>query len=416
MIDRKKVLLIAFKFPPYAGVGSFRWSKISKYLAEKGYEIHVITVNWRNIGIDNLREDVNNPNIIIHKIPSFYPHNLKYIRFKHTKLGRFLHLARHGLLKGLEIIWFEDEAQYWGKNLIPYCQRIIEKEGICNVISTGAPFMANYWAAKLKVKKPNINLILDFRDPWSKDVHRHQIFKYLKKFSKKYEKFTVNHCDIIVSVTNQMLQGYLENVVNKDIKGAVIPNGHDIDPKTNFEFDRDFSFLYAGGLIMGRQEPLTSFLKAVDELKEKIPELKAHFYGRVPKDIKRDYEKLFNNGMLKEHKKIHPNKIMEKMHESFVCLQLNSKKYPMAVSTKIYEYAALKRPTLSINYGGEIDKLVKDYDLGISVNGDNIKQLKKEILKLYEIWKKNPGYEIEPKKIDKFHYKNIAKEFERYFR
>jgi glycosyltransferase involved in cell wall biosynthesis len=415
MNEKKKILLIAFKFPPYAGVGSFRWSKIAKYLSKEGYKIHVVTVKWNDIGADNLSSDVNHPNIIIHKIPSFYPHNFRYKRFKNTFFGNFLHIFRHIILKIINSIWYEDEAHHWGHILIPYCEKLINENNIKNVISTGHPFMANYWAAKLKKRNPNINLILDFRDPWN-DVNERKIMFFRKK-SLDHERFAVNNCDVVVAVTEQMLKGFIDKVEKNNIEDVVIPNGYDIKiDEIQKNKKRDFSFLYAGGMILGRQEPLKSFLKAVDELKEKVPELKAHFYGRVPKAIKREYEKLFNNGMLKEHKMIHPNKIMEKMHESFVCLHLNSKKYPMAVSTKIYEYAALKRPTLSINYDGEIDKLVKDYDLGISVNANNIKQLKQEILKLYEIWKKNPRYEINSKNIDCFHYRNIVLELERYFK
>lgn len=417
MKRKKKILLVSFKFPPYAGVGSFRWSKITKYLAKKGYKIHVITVNWDYIGSDNLLEDVNHHNIIIHKIPSFYPHNFKYKRFKSNNLGNLLHITRHGILKILDLIWYEDEAHFWGKHLIPYCEKIIRKEGIKNVISTGAPFMANYWSAKLKVKNPDINLILDFRDPWSENKNKTSRLKIFRRKILQHEKFTVNNCDTLVSVTESMLNGFMKKVSNKKVQGVVIPNGHDIDTKKiKTNINRDFSFLHAGGLIGGRQKPLKSFLKAVDEIKSKTPEIKIDFYGKLPNDVKRKYIKLFEKDIVKEHKKIPPNEIKKKMSKSFVCLHFNAEFFPMSVSTKIYEYASLKRPTLSINYGGEIDKLIDNYNFGISVNGKDITKIKKEILNLYEIWKKNPNYEIKPKDIDKFHFKNIVLEFERYFK
>ena len=413
--EKKTILLIAFKFPPYAGVGSFRWSKITKYLAKMGYKIHVISVDWDNIGVDNLTKDVDHQNIIIHRIPSFYPHNFRYRRYKNNYLGHFLHVSRHGLLKILDIFLYEDEAHFWGKQLIPYCEKLIKKERIKNVISTGAPFMANYWSAKLKVRNPDINLILDFRDPWSKNDNNISKIPFLRRRTTQFEKFAVNNCNVLISVTEKMLKGFMEKVVNNKVQGVVIPNGHDIKiKKMETVKNRDFTFLHAGGLICGRQEPVKSFLRAIDEIKHKIPDLRINFYGKIPNDVEKKYIKLFERGIAKQHNKVHPNEIMQKMLQSFVCLQFNSRYYPMSVSTKIYEYASLKRPTLSINYGGEIDKLMKNYNFGISVNGDNIKKIKEEILKLYEIWKKNPNYQIKPRGIESFHYRNIAKKLQGY--
>lgn len=54
----KKILLIAYKFPPYDGVASLRWAKMSKYLAKLGHEIHVLTVDWQEIGSKDFLEDI----------------------------------------------------------------------------------------------------------------------------------------------------------------------------------------------------------------------------------------------------------------------------------------------------------------------------------------------------------------------
>ena len=417
MKEEKSILLIAFKFPPFAGVGGFRWSKMSKYLAQKGYKVHVVTVEWENIGVDKYSKDTDNPNIIIHRIRSFYPHNFKYKRFKNNLFGKLLHFKRHAILKLLDIFWYEDEAQYWGSYLIPYCEELIQKEKIKNVISTGAPFMANFWAAKLKVRNPDINLILDFRDPWTDNKNIETKMKLFKKKSIKKEKLTLNNCDIVVSVTPDLLNIFMEKIAEKDIRGVYLPNGYDINIKELEPVkNRNFSFLHAGGLIVGRQEPLKSFLKAVNEIKNEVPEIKIDFYGNVPNAVKRKYFKLFEKKIAVQHTKVHPDEIKKKMMQSFVCLHFNARFFPMSASTKIYEHAFLKRPTFSVNYGGEIERLINKYNLGISVNGDDIEKIKDELLKLYEIWKKNPQYQISPNNIEFFDYRNIVGELEKYFK
>lgn len=410
----KKILLIAFKYPPYAGVGGFRWSKLSKYLAEMGYKIHVVTVNWKQYGDNTFQNDVQHPNIVIHRIPSLYFHNFKYKPYQNNLIGNIKRIFRFLFFKIVNIIWYEDETHHWKRSLIPFCQNLIQKENIKNVIATGHPFMANYWAAKLKQKHPEIFLIQDFQDEWNDNPNRSLPFKQMTKMSIEHEIFALNNCDVLFAVTTGLLN-LLSNKINNDVQKVEMPNGFD----TCFEqknINRNFTFIHAGDLFSGREEPLEAFLTTIEIINIKIPELTVDFYGSFPLNLKKKYDHLFKNGVLKHSPPVSPEKIQELMHDSFVCLQFNARIYSYLVSTKIYEYASLKRPTLSINYGGEIDDLVRKHKLGISVNGDNLEQIEKEILNLYKIWKQDPSYEISPEGIEKYHYRNLAKDVAQYLK
>jgi len=411
----KKILLIAFKYPPYTGVGGFRWSKLSKYLAEMGYKIHVVTVNWKQYGDNTYINDVQHSNIIIHRIPSLYPHNLKYKPFEHNRIGNFKRTLRYLFFKIINVIWYEDEAQFWGYNLLPFCNQLIKLENIQNVIATGHPFMSNYWAAKLKQKNPEINLIQDFRDEWNDDPNRSLPSKQMNKISAKHELFALNHCDVLFAVTKGLLNIF-STKINNDIRKVVISNGFDTCSNQKTKINHNFKFIHAGNLFSGREEPLEAFISAIDKINMKIPELTVDFYGSFPLNLKKKYDHLFQIGVLKHSPPVSPEKIQELMRDSFVCLQFNARIYSYLVSTKIYEYASLRRPTLSINYGGEIDDLVRKHKLGISVNGDNPEQIENEILNLYDIWKQDPSYEISPEGIEKFHYRNLAKDVARYLK
>lgn len=411
----KPILLIAFKYPPYAGVGGFRWSKLSRYLAEMGYKIHVATVNWEVHGDNIFLEDVQHQNIIIHRVPSFYFHNFKYRKYKNNHIGNIKRVLRHGFFRILNLIWYEDEAQFWGRHLLPFCKKLIKDENITNVIATGHPFMANYWAARLKVDLPEINLIQDFQDPWTDNDIRYLPLKRMAKKSLQHEIFALNNCDAVFAVTDGLMN-LLSKKIYTNIEQATVPNGFDIDVHNISAIKRDFTFIYAGNLYVGRGEPLESFLKAVENIGKKIPELKISFYGSSPPNLKQKYAKLFNDGIVSAHPPVSPDKIYNLMYKSFACLQFNARIFPCLVSTKIYEYASLNRPTLCINYGGEIDNLIKKHKLGISVNGDDIGQIEEDIFKLYDIWQHDPHYEISPTGLGRYHYKNIVNEVEKYFK
>lgn len=414
-MNEKKILLIAFKYPPYSGVGGFRWSKLSKYLAEEGCVLHVVTVNWKKYGNNTLLEDIHHPNIIVHRIPSLYFHNFKYRPFNSNLTGKIMRVLRYLFFRAINLFWYEDEAHFWGYTLLPFCKKLIIRENITNVIATGHPFMANYWASRLKIIMPEINLIQDFRDEWNDDPNRSFIWSFYKKKSLQHEIFSVNRCDVLIAVTDGLLK-LLEARKHECSEMAVIPNGFDFEISNKPPIKRHFNFIYAGKLWAGRAEPFDSFMSVVEKLRPEIPELRIDVYGSIPDDLRSKYDLLLKDGTLSILSPVSHEKIQEIMYESFVCLLFNARIYPWARSTKIYEHASLKRPTFCINYGGEIDKLIKTHDLGVAINGEKPEEIEEEILNLYKIWKQDPGYEISPRNIEQFHYRNLAKEYKNYLK
>ena len=281
----KKILLIAFKFPPYAGVGGFRWSKMSKYLVDMGYIIHVVTVNWKQYGGNTLLEDVQHRNIIIHRLPSLYFHNYKYKPYDDTISGKIKRIFRYSFFKIINTIWYEDEAQQWGYFLIPFCEKLIKDEKIKNIIATGHPFMANYWAAKLKHKHPEINLIQDFRDEWNDDPNRSFICKYFVKKSQKHETFVLNNCNVLIAVTAGLMD-LLSKKTDINVNKAIIPNGYNSEIYAKKTIKRDFNLIYAGSLWAGREEPFEIFISVLENVAPKIPELRVDIYGSFPNFLK----------------------------------------------------------------------------------------------------------------------------------
>ena len=69
-----KILLIVYQFCPKGQIGTRRWSKFAKYLARKGYEVHVICARYPyRDSINWCHEVEGNPRIHIHRIAPWYP-------------------------------------------------------------------------------------------------------------------------------------------------------------------------------------------------------------------------------------------------------------------------------------------------------------------------------------------------------
>ena len=414
-MNNKKILLIAFKFPPYPEVGAFRWAKFSKYFAKKGYTIHVATVNWIEKHTQSWHKDVISKNIIIHCISSLFIHNLKYYKFSPNILGKFLNKLRNQLIKVFNLFYYIDDAQFWGYKLLPFCLELIKKENIKYVIATGAPFMSNYWASRMKIIMPDIKLIHDLRDEWYEE-DRFLISCYKKK-NKEFENFTLNNCDSIVTTYIGLKELFSKKINNNNIKQYIIYNGYD---KENIDYifsnkslnKRDFSFIYAGSLSNNRDLVLDVFLNVVSENVDKLNDIKIYIYCTNCKKVISKYKKLIDTNHLIIEGLLSQEKLFESIYNSFVALHFMPDNQSYIVSVKLFEYGILKRPVLSLNYGGDTDYLIKKHKLGYSINyKENKDEILKVLLELYNKWKSNPDYSINPIDINNYSYENLSDEY-----
>ena len=77
---KKKILLIAYYWPPSGGPGVQRWLKMSYYLAEVGHDITVLTVDpghVQNYHLDEgLVQDVHPKIRVVHRVKAFNPYRI----------------------------------------------------------------------------------------------------------------------------------------------------------------------------------------------------------------------------------------------------------------------------------------------------------------------------------------------------
>lgn len=146
----KHILLVSYVFPPYPGIGGRRWAKFAKYLAAKGFVIHVICAKSPFEEQSLFNEDIKNVNIRVYPMKANYPYALK----KNTeslidKINYRLSLILMKLtIKGN----YYDRAAFWKKQILKESTRLIKEFNINNVIVSGAPFSLLYYLIELKKK------------------------------------------------------------------------------------------------------------------------------------------------------------------------------------------------------------------------------------------------------------------------
>jgi prepilin-type N-terminal cleavage/methylation domain-containing protein len=288
--------------------------------------------------------------------------------------------------------------------------RLIKEGAIETVVATGGPFMTLWWASRLRRDFPSLRIVQDFRDPWSDSPELKKLSPREQESARMLEREVLDTASAIVTVT-EGLAAKLRAKTGTDV--FVVPNGFDSEDFASAEVTmvsrEKFVIMHAGNLTVGRQEPLGAFLCAVRATYEQMPELRLKFFGGYPWGA----EDLIERGVLTYEPRVPAERISAEMLRAFGCLQLNARALPYLVSTKIYEYAYARRPVLSVNYGGEIDALVRAMHLGWSANADSIEAVREGLLEMYSTWRQNARTASNPKGLDAYDYASLSRQYKR---
>lgn len=365
-MDNKKILLIAFRFPPMGGVGSRRWAKFSKILARRGYVIDVITIKYPYIDKVNWSHDVKHPNLTVHHINAGIPSIL--LKESKNRAERITASLFNRLFKS--IFYYLDNAQQWHRNFIPYARNMIREKDIKNVIVTGPPSSLHYFASFLKIENPLINLIQDFRDSWNDDIdyeYRTSLkFFWQKEKSAMMEDFAFFHADKIIFVTKDIETRYSKIYPLFQDKYAVIYNGYDRDdfrenmrkvPNAN----GSFSLVYTGSLGVGRERAIPLLAEAIDlQDDDFFSDLRINIFSNIQLKAFEDhpsYPSIERHFSFQDP--VEPQEISKIISSHSYGLSINSEIYPYAFGTKVFDYMVAGKKILHISNGGELYDYLK---------------------------------------------------------
>ena len=399
----KQFILLAFLFPPHPGVGVFRWSQLCKYLARLDYTIHVVTVDWQTDREDTLLDAVRHPNIKIHRIPSGGPHNLRIKNFHNRSLNGVRNKIFHHCID--KHFFYDDEAQRWGKHCIPYCLKLMDSTGCSTVVATGTPFSVNLLAASLKKIRPGMRLVQDFRDIWSDNLAWRNKLHNAVRF-REMEIAATSAADMNVTVAELCRQSFLSH--NPNARFTLIRNGFDPEfyaprpTREPLDKTQPKTMVHLGSIYGGREVACELLLDYV----ARHPDVcRAVFAGVLPRSLREQFKNALNFSFLGA---VSPEQARKLLMEADVALNFNAKPTPEMAATKMYEYAAMGVPILSVDYGGEPSALVRDNAWGLSVNPDetDFDTAVTEFLEHADRY--TPSYES----VEKYSYVNIAGEYD----
>ncbi len=335
-----KLLLISYNFYPNSIAGSLRFSHLSKYLENKGFDISVLTINKNKIV-------TKDPNLIhggkIYRTGIYPSLPLKYDKLLIRKYRRFL-------FKFLPI----DSQVGWVIPALFKAISLVKKKKFDKIIVTGPPF-SSFLIAYFCSVLFNVDLIVDYRDPWFIWDNYSSFFRAkikLRKVNFFIERKILKHAWKIVFNTKRTLQSYLKQFPDIENKSFVISNAFNekkiiTEKKINSE---KIIILYAG--IFYGERKLNYLYKPLKRIfEEKIIDrnkLEIHVFGKVPKD---DWELLKDyslSDIVTEHNRVEYEKILSFMKGADILYLAQGYDHRHCVPYKIIDYLSVKKPILAL--------------------------------------------------------------------
>lgn len=405
---KKKVLFIAYNFPPQGGGGVLRSLKFVKYLPSFGWEPVVITCKKPDYGIcdESLLRQIPEK-INIKRTYSLTP-------FKFFKILKKTGLSRLRVILDY-YLFIPDKLIGWVPFVYFCAKKIIKSEKIDAIFTTSPPHSSHFAGILLKKKFPALKLVTDFRDAWCENPFRNVARNSIRaKIEEKMERMVFKHSDRIIFNTSSSMNLYI-NKYGELIKSKseAVHNGYDHDDFTGIKRQagrEKFVILHTGDIYGIRS--IAPFLKALEALLSEIKGLEDRIIVKfVGYSIKSDEQKRVAQspaGKIIDFVSFVPHAdCIELMLNSDLLLLITGKdENKVMIPSKFYEYLASGTKILALSEKGELTRILENCRAGDWASSEDTVRIK-EILKSQIL----ASHEYHPDKnsISRFDRKNLTK-------
>lgn len=318
--DPRRILIIAYAYPPYGGAGVQRTAKFAKYLPEFNWTPTVLTVLPSCYGLVDPSSEKDVPQEIeVIRTPLFDP----VARSGPRPAGPFTDkppekerttanrgLPRQSILrKFLRWGWsfvdafllIPDRHILWLPRALIAGMELVRRNKFRLIYATGEPY-STYLVAYCLSRLTGVPFVLDMRDPWTIAPYRTERRLRLRRaIEKRQERRVLRAAKACVFANTTTL--YEEAYPELEQKFHYVPNGYDpadfagIAPK---QFGQ-FTVVHSGTFLPGYRTADT-FLNALHQLVTSRPDMRERlqvlFVGKVG-DEQRLVEQLALGGIVK---------------------------------------------------------------------------------------------------------------------
>lgn len=403
MNNLKHILLISYTYPPYPGIGGRRWAKFSKYLSRLGYVIHVIhsksPFKEQSLWLDDVEKNENIKR---------YELNRKYPKVLSTQpksiFNKLIYKISLILVKLFSKGTPYDKGIFWRESMLKLSNDLIIKHNIKNIIVSCAPFSSAYFAADLKQKFIGLNLIVDFRDPWTWGTSYG--FPDLNKkrfdFEKKSEYTVIEKFDSVLVPSDEMKNYLIKSYPKFSNKFLLIPHCFDEDDIVVKQKNPSNSvrLLFYGTLYDNLDKVFDDLAKVIGAINKRVL---LDIYS-ASATYKNSFEsKNLLNTSVNYFGQILPKDLFNKLNLYDYVLIIQPDYAKDFITTKIYEIIYSRTPIFLVANEGKLFDFIKKNSLGLCCTPAELLENFSQIL-----FSDKNVYKIEQFPIENYSFKSVS--------
>lgn len=397
----KKVVIIAYYWPPAGGPGVQRWLKFVKYLPDYGIEpIVFVPENPSYPIIDTQLLDEVPQGVTVLKQKIVEPYNIASLFSKKN-----IQKISSGIIPNKRkqtwiqktLLWIRgnffipDARVLWVNPSVKYLKSYLQQHQIETIITTGPPHSLHLIGLALRKQMAELQWIADFRDPWTSIGYHKELLLTIssQEKHKRQEKEVLQTADAVL-VTSPSTQKEFSQLTTKPIE--VITNGYDIEKIAKKPLDTEFTLAHIGSLLSERNPRILwkSLAELIKEHSDFKQDFKLKLIGKVSQEVLATLEEFKLKGFVQNLGYVSHNEALMHQRTSQVLLliEIDSEVTKSIIPGKLFEYMVSERPILAIGpEESDFEQILKTTNTGSFFKYDEKEALKDKIWEFYLLYK-----------------------------
>jgi glycosyltransferase involved in cell wall biosynthesis len=419
MTAQRRVLVIAYYFPPLGLSGVQRTLKFVKYLPNFGWQPTVLTVTPTGYYAQDysLLDELHPLHIDIVRAGSLDPNRV----FRKKGVIKMPSERWRKVLTFLSDTFFiPDNKIGWKRKALQAAENIFKQQPFDVIFATAPPFTDFLIGLELhkKLKKP---LVVDYRDPWLEYPFKYYPTPLHKLFNYKLEKQVLRASAKIICTNRRVKELILKRYKFLSYDDVlIVPQGYDPadfrDGAAPRPVKKETMVIAHAGVFYGDRTP-KYFFRAMKKIFSERPELKGKietwFIGNFHDEHRALAKELeIESDIVLTGYLDHRHCVQHLMAADVLWLMVgNDRQSP----GKLYEYLGARKPILACVPEGFLKQTIEEAEAGVIVAPNDVDGIASNILRYYELYRS--GQLPKPKEdvVQKYNREKLTHELAKIF-
>lgn len=415
----KKVLVIAYYFPPLGGSGVQRVLKFVKYLPQFGWQPTVLTIGPTAYYAkdESLLKEIESLNIKVIRTNSLDPNSVVHKKHDVVKM------PKEGMRKILsflsDLFFIPDNKIGWKRKAMKAASELLKKEKF-DVLFATAPPVTDFLVGKELKKKFKVPLVVDYRDSWLNFPFKYFPTPLHRYIHYRLERSVLRASDMVVTTSRRTKEEILlrhKFLTHKDI--AIIPHGFDPEDLQVPSHDvlphiEKFRITYSG-MFYAKITPIY-FLQALSKVLKENTQLRGRIEACFVGLFRTEFINYVNHLGLQNSVNIlgyleHREAVKYLLASDVLWLMMQD---DIMTPGKIFEYIGTGKKIMGCVPKGYMRSIIEEAN-GQCVEPTNVNQIADMIVQLYQQYEKKQLHGAKPEVVDKYNRIKLTSELAKIF-